>query len=67
MLLIQRRQLEREGACRIGRARRIGCLKVGCEADFLVLDGDPLADFSATANIRQAWKDGQTLALTSPG
>ena len=48
-------------------ARRIGCLKVGCEADFLVLDGDPLADFSATANIRQAWKDGRTLALTSPG
>jgi len=43
--------------------RRIGCLKVGCEADFLVLDGDPLADFSATARIRQAWKDGRTLTV----
>ena len=47
--------------------RRIGCVKAGCEADFLVLGGNPLADFSATANIRQAWKDGRTLSLAPPG
>lgn len=46
--------------------RRIGCLNVGCEADFLVLGADPLADFSATANIHQAWKDGRTLTLAPP-
>lgn len=43
--------------------RRIGCLNTGCEADFLALGGDPLKDFSATANIRQAWKDGRPLTL----
>ena len=47
-------------------SRRIGCLKVGCEADFLVLGGDPLVNFSATADIRQAWKDGRTLTLPRP-
>lgn len=46
--------------------RRIGCLKAGCEADFLVLGGDPLVNFSATAIIRQAWKDGRTLTLAKP-
>lgn len=45
--------------------RRIGCLKVGCEADFLVLGGDPLVNFPATADIRQAWKDGRTLTLVA--
>jgi hypothetical protein len=43
--------------------RRISCLKVGCEADFLALGADPLKDFSATADIRQAWKDGAQLTL----
>lgn len=47
--------------------RRIGCLKVGCEADFLVLGANPLADFSATATIRQAWKDGARLTLPTSG
>lgn len=45
--------------------RRIGCLTVGCEADFLALGGDPLLNFAATADIRQAWKDGVPLTLVS--
>jgi imidazolonepropionase-like amidohydrolase len=43
--------------------RKVGCLKAGCEADFLALGADPLKDFSATADIRQAWKDGVRLTL----
>ncbi len=43
--------------------RRIGCLVVGCEADFLVLGGDPLKDFAATGRITGAWKDGAPLTL----
>ena len=45
--------------------RRIGCLKVGCEADFLVLRADPLKDFAATADIAGAWKDGRPLTLVA--
>ncbi len=43
--------------------RRVSCLDVGCEADFLALGADPLKDFAATADIRQAWKDGVQLTL----
>lgn len=43
--------------------RRISCLDVGCEADFLALGGDPVKDFKATADIREAWKDGVKLTL----
>ena len=42
--------------------RRIGRLQSGYEASFLVLDGDPLADFSRVAQIRLAVKQGQRLA-----
>jgi len=38
--------------------RRVGCLADGCEASFLLLGGDPAADFSRTANIRLRVKDG---------
>lgn len=43
--------------------RKVGCLKTGCEADFLALGADPLKDFAATADIREAWKDGVKLTL----
>lgn len=43
--------------------RRLGCLEAGCEADFLALGADPLQDFAATADIREAWKDGVKLTL----
>jgi len=47
-------------------SRRLSCLKVGCEADFLILKDDPLKDFSATARISGAWKAGRPLALPRP-
>jgi imidazolonepropionase-like amidohydrolase len=41
--------------------RRVGCLAVGCEASFLVLDGNPLDDFSNIRSIRMRVKDGEPL------
>ena len=41
--------------------RRIGRLDIGYEASFLVLEGDPLADFSQVSRIRSAVKQGQAL------
>ncbi len=41
--------------------RRIGRLQDGYEASFLVLNGDPLEDFSATGKITLRVKDGQIL------
>jgi hypothetical protein len=46
--------------------RRIGRLADGYEASFLVLDGDPIADFSATGKIRMRVKQGQTLPEPAP-
>ena len=39
-------------------ARKIGRLDDGFEASFLVLDGDPIQDFSATGKIRLRMKQG---------
>jgi len=44
-------------------SRRLSCLAVGCEADFLILKDNPLKDFSATSRISGAWKGGRPLAL----
>jgi hypothetical protein len=41
--------------------RRIGRLDRGYEASFLVLEGDPLADFSEVSRIRSAVKQGRAL------
>ncbi|WP_203290963.1 amidohydrolase family protein [Maricaulis parjimensis] len=38
--------------------RQIGHLQPGHEASFLVLEGDPLADFEQTRAIREAWREG---------
>jgi imidazolonepropionase-like amidohydrolase len=43
--------------------RKIGKLAEGYEASFLVLDGDPIADFDATSRIKLRVKDGQVLEL----
>ena len=40
---------------------RVGSLAAGAEASFLVLDGDPLADFANARRIRLRVKDGQVL------
>jgi imidazolonepropionase-like amidohydrolase len=46
--------------------RRIGELKEGYEASFLVLAGDPLKDWSATHVIRDRWKQGQHVLVATP-
>lgn len=43
--------------------RQIGRLVVGYEASFLVLDGDPLADFTNVTRVRTAVKQGQAVIL----
>ena len=42
--------------------RKIGHLKEGYEASFLVLAGNPLEDFSQVKNIRIRFKQGQVLS-----
>ncbi len=42
--------------------RRVGCLDAGCEASFLVLEGNPLENFEEIQNIRLRVKDGELLA-----
>lgn len=44
--------------------RRVSCLDLGCEADFLVLGADPTRDLAATRAITAAWKEGQPLKLS---
>lgn len=44
-------------------ARKVGRLEAGYEASFLVLQGDPLADFDNTRRISRAMKDGRWLQL----
>lgn len=47
--------------------RRIGCFARGCEADFLVLDGDPTADITALRRIARRVKAGRAVeAAASP-
>lgn len=41
--------------------RRIGCFQPGCEADFLVLTGDPTADIRALRRIESRFMGGATL------
>jgi imidazolonepropionase-like amidohydrolase len=43
--------------------RRIGCFEPGCEADFLVLSGDPSVDVSALRSIARRVKQGRELAF----
>jgi imidazolonepropionase-like amidohydrolase len=38
--------------------RKIGCLAEGCEASFLVLNGNPIADWKASHGIADRWKQG---------
>ena len=41
--------------------RRVGCFDAGCEASFVVLDGNPLESFEQIRNIRLRVKDGEIL------
>ncbi len=42
--------------------RRLGCFDSGCEADFLVLGGNPLSDITALRQIEFKVKSGKRLA-----
>jgi hypothetical protein len=46
--------------------RRVGCVREGCEASFLVLGADPIADFEAVRDIRVRVKEGRVLATPDP-
>ena len=43
--------------------RKIGHLKDGYEASFLVLNADPIADFANTQKIEMRVKQGEILSL----
>jgi imidazolonepropionase-like amidohydrolase len=43
--------------------RGIGCLVPGCEASFLVLEGDPLQDFRNLTRLRLAVKEGRRVTI----
>lgn len=43
--------------------RRVGYLKEGYEASFLVLNADPLQDFAAVQKIEMRVKQGEILSL----
>ena len=43
--------------------RKIGALEPGYEADFLVLDANPLTDFTTLDRIETRVKGGETLSI----
>jgi len=47
--------------------RKLGELKPGYEASFLVLSADPLKDWSATGKIQGRWKQGVRLQVMQAG
>ena len=46
--------------------RKIGELRTGYEASFLVLNGNPLTDWQQTHAVLDRWKQGEHVDLTSP-
>jgi hypothetical protein len=47
--------------------RRLGFLKDGYEANFIVLDGDPLKNFANVSKVRLCFKHGQRIGVGSRG
>lgn len=47
-------------------ARKIGALREGHEASFLVLAADPIADFNAVRSIQRRFKQGRFIELSAP-
>lgn len=48
----------------IGQQRDLGSIEPGKFADFTVVEGDPLADISATRNVRMVIKGGEVMDTT---
>jgi len=46
-------------AQRLGAAGRLGCVREGCEATLLVVDGDPLEDIGALSRIHSVFVRGE--------
>jgi len=53
-------------SARLFPERRVGCLEVGCEADFLVLAADPTADIRALRRIERRVMGGVDLPPPEP-
>ena len=45
---------------------RRGCLKPGCRADLVIVNGNPASDIEATAQIEAVWKNGQPVNTARP-
>ena len=52
------------GAEMMGRQKDYGSVEVGKVADFVVIEGDPLANIAATTNIRMVIMDGKVMDTT---
>jgi len=51
----------------LGVQDRVGVIEAGKAADFLLLDGDPLADIRNTRKIAVVVKDGVVLGIRDSG
>lgn len=49
-------------AARLGAAGRLGCVREGCEATLLLVDGNPLEDVSALRRIHSVFARGERIA-----
>lgn len=46
----------------LGQSGKLGCLEVGCAADLVAVDGDPLADVKALQNVKAVVANGRVVA-----
>lgn len=49
----------------LGKSGRIGQIAAGFEADVLIVQGDPLQDIDAIANVHSVWRQGRAIDLAA--